>query len=336
MSAPLEKGCQARSKFETFSPQLHHKCDCALSPQVARSSGSGELALKDRRHGKFTAIAVLTAVVFVATGIAHGQEMSIRQVRSTVTDPTVRNVVIVGFVGGFVSRNDTKHPEVQFAAYLRDRYPTIHAEVYGNHHGRKALHQVVSFLDTDHDGVLSSIEKERATVILYGHSWGATETVAFAHELDRMGIPVALTVQIDTIGKPGHKASAISPNVATAINFYQTKGPLHGAPEIVAVDPARTQIIGNIRMTYENRPINCDNYSWYSRTFNKPHHEIENDFRVWDEVASLIDSDLPDGPSIVPAPSPSGSPFFKYLKRGFQAHGTETALLKTPSDGNGN
>jgi pimeloyl-ACP methyl ester carboxylesterase len=275
-------------------------------------------------------------MVFLATGIAHGQEMSIRQVRSGVTDPSVRNVVIIGFVGGFVSRNDAKHPEVQFAAYLRDRYPTIHVEVFGNHHGRKALHQVVDFLDTDHDGVLSSVEKERATVIIYGHSWGATETVAFAGELDKMGVPVALTVQIDTIAKPGHKASAISPNVANAINFYQTKGPLHGAPEIVAVDPARTQILGNIRMTYENRPINCDNYSWYSRTFNKPHHKIENDFRVWDEVASLINSDLPGTPSIAPAASPSGSPFFKYLRRGFQAHGTETALLETPSDGNGN
>jgi hypothetical protein len=307
-----------------------------LSLQVARSSGSGELALKDRRHGKFTAIAVLTAVVFVATGIAHGQEMSIRQVRSTVTDPTVRNVVIVGFVGGFVSRNDTKHPEVQFAAYLRDRYPTIHAEVYGNHHGRKALHQVVSFLDTDHDGVLSSIEKERATVILYGHSWGATETVAFAHELDRMGIPVLLTIQVDSIAKPGQKDSTIPPNVAKAINFYQPGGLLHGRSEILAADPARTKILGNFRMTYEGHPINCDNYPWFARTFNKPHHEIENDFRVWDEVASLIDSDLPDAPSIVPAPSPSGSPFFKYLRRGFQAHGTETALLKTPSDGNGN
>jgi pimeloyl-ACP methyl ester carboxylesterase len=293
--------------------------------------------LKDHRHWKFTALVfVFSTVAFVATGLAHGQEMAIRQVRSPVTDPSIRNVVIIGFVGGFVSRNDAKHPEVQFAAYLRDRYPTIHAEVFGNHHGRKALHQVVGFLDTDHDGVLSSTEKERATVIIYGHSWGATETVAFARELGQMGIPVELTIQIDTIAKPGHKASAISPNVANAINFYQTEGPLHGAPEIVAVDPVRTQIIGNIRMTYDNRPINCDNYSWYSRTLNKPHHEIENDFRVWDEIASLIESDLPGAPSVTPAPSPSGSPFFKYLRRGFQAHGPETALLEIASKGKGN
>jgi hypothetical protein len=151
-----------------------------------------------------------------------------------------------------------------------------------------------------------------------------------------MDIPVALTIQIDTIAKPGHRASPISPNVASAINFYQTKGPLHGAPEIVAFDPARTAVLGNIQMTYENRPINCDNYSWYSRTLNKPHHEIENDFRVWDKVASLINSDLPGTPSIAPAPAPSRSPFFKYLRRGFQANGTQTAQLEISSERKGN
>jgi hypothetical protein len=194
----------------------------------------------------------------------------------------------------------------------------------------------MNLLDTDHDGVLSPIEKQQATVIIYGHSWGATETVAFARELGEIEIPVALTVQIDMIAKPGHKESAVSPNVASAINFYQTKGPLHGAPEIVAVDATRTKIIGNIQMTYEDRPINCDNYSWYSRTLNKPHHKIENDFRVWDQVASLINSDLPGTPSIAPAQSPSQSPFFQYLMRGIQAEPTQTALLEIPGDGNGN
>jgi pimeloyl-ACP methyl ester carboxylesterase len=288
--------------------------------------------MQDRRHRNFTAVVFLmTSMVLGIPAIAHGQEVSLRESPSSVTDTTSRNVIIIGFVGGFVSRNDAKHPEVEFAAYLRDRYPAIHAEVFGNHHGGKALRQVVNLLDTDHDGVLSSLEKERATIIVYGHSWGATETVEFARKLGQMGIPVALTIQIDTIAKPGHKASAISPNVTSAINFYQTGGPLHGQPEIAAVDPSRTKILGNIRMTYENRPINCDNYSWYSRTLNKPHHEIENDFRVWDEVASLINSDLPGTASMLHAPPPSGSPFFKYLRRGFQANVTETALLKIPN-----
>jgi hypothetical protein len=290
--------------------------------------------MKDRRCWKLTVLVfALAATVSAVPVAAHCQEASLREVSSVASGAPIRNVIVIGFVGGFVSRNDAKHPEVQFAAYLRDRYPSIHAEVFGNHHGGKALEQVVRLLDTDHDGVLSAAEKERATVIVYGHSWGATETVTFARELGERGIPVALTIQIDTIAKPGHKASEIPTNVTSAINFYQTGGPLHGAPKIVAVDPARTEILGNFLMTYEDRPINCDNYSWYSRTLNKPHHEIENDFRVWDQAASLIDSDLPGTASIAQAPPPSSSPLFKYLKRGFQARGPETARLEPTSEG---
>jgi len=289
--------------------------------------------MTDRKYQKLARLFfVVIASLVAAQGSANAQQPSLRENPLSATAPA-RNTIIIGFVGGFVSPGDTKHPEVEFAAYLRDRYPTIHAEVFGNHHGRKALHQLVNFLDTNHDGVLSSLEKEQATVILYGHSWGATETAEFARELDRRGIPVALTIQVDTIGKPGHKHSEIAPNVATAINFYQSRGPLHGQPEIVATNPQRTKILGNFHMTYEGRPINCDNYSWYSRTINKPHHEIENDFRVWDQIASLIDSTLPGlAPSTPNAPSPSASPFFQYLRRGVQANGNEPALVASASE----
>jgi hypothetical protein len=305
--------------------------------------------MNDRRNRKLAALVLVFATTaLVSPRIARSQELALHEASpatgssatpdssSAIIVPTTRNVIIVGFVGGFVSANDTKHPEVQFAAYLRDRYPSIHAEVFGNHHGQKALHDVERLLDTNHDGVLSPLEKNQTTVIVYGQSWGATETVAFARQLGQIGVPVALTIQIDTIGKPLHKTAAISPNVATAINFYQPRGFLHGQPEIVAADPAHTKILGNIRMTYEDRPINCDNYSWYSRTFNKPHHEIENDLRLWNELASLINTDLPGTPSNVHAPSPSASPFFQYLRRGIQANGTQTAVLEVQKDAEAN
>jgi hypothetical protein len=227
-------------------------------------------------------------------------------------------VIIIGFVGGFVSQDDAKHPEVQFAAYLRDRFPLIEAVVFGNHHGRKALHEVVRMLDSDSDGVLTPNEKRESTIIIYGHSWGAAETVTFANTLEQLGIPVALTIQIDTIAKPGSRGAVIPTNVASAINFYQTRGPLHGLPKIVAADPKQTTILGNTLMTYQDRSINCANYRWYARIFNRPHHEIENDFRVWDRAASLIDSTLPEATLRVQTPSPSGSPMFGYLRRGFQ------------------
>jgi hypothetical protein len=91
---------------------------------------------------------------------------------------------------------------------------------------------------------------------------------------------VLLTIQVDIIAKPGQKHATIPSNVANAINFYQPKGLLHGRSEILAADPARTKIIGNVRMTYTDYPINCNNYPWFARTFSKPHHEIENDPRM--------------------------------------------------------
>jgi hypothetical protein len=214
-------------------------------------------------------------------------------------------MIVIGFVGGFAKRDDAKHPEVQFAAQLRVRYSSqIHAEVFSNHEGKKALRQVLCLLDTDRDGTLTRIEKEQAKIIIYGHSWGASETVAFARELGQRGIPVLLTIQLDSIAKPGQKDSTIPPNVANAVNFYQPRGLLHGRSEISAADPARTTIIGNFRMTYQNHPINCDNYPWLARTFNKPHHEIENDPRVWNQAASLIDSELSSTKSTATSSAP--------------------------------
>ncbi len=231
--------------------------------------------------------------------------------RPALPDSAIPKTIIIGFVGGFVKHDNAKHPEVQFAAYLRERHPSaIHAEVFSNHDGQKALRQVLRLLGSDHNGTPTATEKSQARIILYGHSWGASETVSFASELGQNNIPVLLTIQVDTIAKPGQSGSTISPNVASAVNFYQPRGLLHGRSEIHAADPVRTKIIGNFRMTYEH-PINCDNYPWYARTFNRPHHEIENDPRVWDQAASLIDAELSSPGSTAQALTPSQSASLK-------------------------
>jgi hypothetical protein len=203
------------------------------------------------------------------------------------------DAIVIGFVGGYTKANDAKRPEVLFAAYLREHYSSaVHARVFANHDDKEALNYIVGLLDTNHDGSLSGDEKKSARIIIYGHSWGASETAEFARELGRHAIPVLLTVQMDIIPRHGQNPALISPNVESAINFYQPKGPLHGQPKIVASDPARTRIIGNVRMTYRRDSINCGNYSWFVRTFNRPHHQIENDAHVWQQVASLIDSEV--------------------------------------------
>ena len=212
---------------------------------------------------------------------------------SDITARSADRVIVIGFLGGFVRAHESNHPEVWFGSYLRERYTAAtDVATYSNHEESKALSDVLRMLDTNHDGVLSVSEERQAKIILYGHSWGASEVTSFARDLEEHGVPVLLTVQIDIVRKPGQQPTRIPPNVKAAVNLFQSEGLLHGRSEIVAEDPESTEIIGNLHMTYHGRHVDCRNYPLLPRTFNKPHHEIENDPRVWNQIATLIDSHL--------------------------------------------
>ncbi len=201
--------------------------------------------------------------------------------------------IIVGFTGGFVRHDDLVHGEVEFAARLRSEYPagTI-VETFENHNGDGAYQRIVTLLDTNHDGTLSDGEKHSARIVLYGHSWGGSETVALARRLEKTGVPVLLTVQVDSVEKVGEDDQTIPSNVAQAANFYQSDGLLHGETRIQAADNSRTQILGNFRFRYDGVPYSCVNYQWYARLLMKAHIQIECDPRVWDRVDALIGSTL--------------------------------------------
>jgi hypothetical protein len=202
--------------------------------------------------------------------------------------------VVVGFLGGFVRHNDTVHQEVQLAAHLRQDYPSgVAVRMFENHSGKQAHREILRLLDSDRDGTLSAAEKGKARVVLYGHSWGASEAVTMARLLQKDGVPVLLTIQVDSVSKLSDDDRVIPSNVGEAINFYQLDGLLHGQREILAADPLRTRILGNIRLDYKTKSVNCDGYPWYARMFMKPHIEIESDPRVWDRVESLVRSELP-------------------------------------------
>ena len=186
------------------------------------------------------------------------------------------------------------HGPVQIAARLRQDCPSgVQVEVFENRRREAAHAEIIRLVDINRDGTLSVEEKKNARIVLYGHSWGASEAVTLARELEREGIPVLLTVQVDSVPKPGENDKDIPANVAEAANFYELDGFLHGRPQIRAADPARTHIIGNFRFDYKANPIRCDQYPWYDRVFVKPHTEIECDPKVWTQVESLIHSRLP-------------------------------------------
>jgi hypothetical protein len=203
-------------------------------------------------------------------------------------------VVVIGFVGGFVRHDDKVHSAVQVGAHLRRDYPNgVYVEILENRRREQAHAEIGRLIDTDKDGKLSAEEKRNARIILFGHSWGASGAITLARELEREGIPVLLTVQVDSVSRPGENDKVIPANVAEAANFYQLDGFLHGAPQIRAADPARTHIIGNFRSDYKTNPIDCKQYPWYDRFFMKYHTQIECDQRVWSQVESLIHSHLP-------------------------------------------
>jgi pimeloyl-ACP methyl ester carboxylesterase len=235
---------------------------------------------------------------------------------SGMSNMAVEKAIIIGFVGGFVRSHDMKHPEVQFAAHLREAYPSeVHAEVFSNHDGKHALRRVLQLLSEDEAGLPTSLLKDKARVIIYGHSWGASQAVTLAQDLGRLDIPVSLAILVDSVHKPGHDDAVIPPNVRNFVNFYQTRGLIHGRSAIRASDPKLTNMIGNFRMAYEDRYIDCDNYPWIARHLNKPHHEIENDPLVWEQISSMIDSELFKGNSVVEASLPSAPLVVKQDRR---------------------
>jgi len=221
---------------------------------------------------------------------------------ATAVEPTATSpVIVIGFVGGFISRDNFVHGGVQLAARLRKDYPShVRVQVFENHHSDEAHKEILRLLDADNDGALSPEEKRNARIIIYGHSWGASETVTLARELETDGIPVLLTIQVDSVGKIGQDDSLIPANVAQAVNFYQSNGLLHGRSQIRAADPARTKILENLRFDYAANPVRCEGYPWFARAFEKPHIEIECDPNVLNRVESLIRSKLP-------SPSPEGA-----------------------------
>lgn len=204
--------------------------------------------------------------------------------------------IVIGFVGGFISHDNLVHGAVQLAARLRHAYPSdVYVKVFENHRGEDAHGEVLRLLDTNHDGKPSDEEKQTARIIIYGYSWGGSETVTLARKLLRNGIPVLLTIQVDSVAKFGEEDSLIPPNVAQAVNFYQPNGLIHGRPEIRAEDPSRTRILGNYRLDYSSHPVRCVGYPWFAIAFEYSHIAIECDPNMLNRLESLIRSKLSGG-----------------------------------------
>jgi len=219
---------------------------------------------------------------------AQTADSSSDQPQTACGNNIITPTLVIGFVGGFVHKDDRRHSEVQLARHLQETYcARARVEVFTNRQRHQARVAIREWLYSVEPSL--SDETPQPPIILFGHSWGASAVVYLARELERDGIPVALTIQVDSVRKHREDDSVIPANVVEAVNFYQNKGLIHGRAKIVAADASRTAILGNFNFSYQKEPDACGIYPWYDRLFFKGHTAIECDPRVWSQVQNFIE-----------------------------------------------
>jgi pimeloyl-ACP methyl ester carboxylesterase len=236
------------------------------------------------RIARFPILAALVATLTTAMPVLAAADGAV------ASQPTPEaSYILIGFAGGFIRHDNPYHGPVQLAQKMQPDLPKdASIQIFENRHRRSAYEAILRRLDINHDGALSAAEKAQARIILFGHSWGASAVVMLARELNRAGIPVLLTVQVDSIAKPWESDGVIPQNVAEAANFYQPHGLLHGRAHITAADDSKTEILGNYRFDYEKTPVSCPGGSWFQRTFTPSHMQSQCDPYLWSQVESLI------------------------------------------------
>jgi hypothetical protein len=267
---------------------------CTQSLKIRLLLGIAAVALSPAMHAQAKPpcpIAAQTPVLASAAPIVAADAAN-----HTVT-PAVApgQLIVIGFMGGDVSPGNFIHREALIAKDLQQRYPAaVYAEVFANHDGPAALHTVTQLLDKNKTGCLTAQEKNSARIVIFGHSWGASEAITLARRLNDLGIPVLLTIQVDSVEKLNEDDGSIPPNVHEAINFYQTQGFLHGRALIAATDPKQTKILGNFQSSYKTAQsqVPIADFPWYARAFMKEHIEIENDPVIWGKIEALIQTKI--------------------------------------------
>ena len=219
---------------------------------------------------------------------------------STPTPIAQDDTLILGFMGGRDAWNNTTVGVGRIARSLRKRGVSgVHIETVENQKRELAVRLVRAALDANRDGNLQSAERLQARIVVYGQSFGGAAVVKFARQLDALGIPILLTIQVDSVGRGD---GMIPPNVRAAANIYQDDGHLiRGEAPIRAEDPTRTKILGNFRFDYANSPIDVSDLAWYKTLARIAHAKMDRDPEVWKKVETLILEALGVGTSLSPS-----------------------------------
>jgi hypothetical protein len=155
-----------------------------------------KLKTKNCLSAKTAAILNAIVLIYLLPLVTNAQQEPITR------DDKPCKTIVVGFVGGISSPNDPKQGVVQIGERLRklDR-PDLQVKVYSHWHWKRAYRWIYQSIDSSRDNKLSKEEISSAPkVVIYGHSLGGWTLIKLSRSLERQGISVELTVQIDSIG----------------------------------------------------------------------------------------------------------------------------------------
>jgi len=227
-------------------------------------------------------------VCFVCLAVGSGVPAAQRYQDFITPTPLAEGAtLVIGFLGGRESWDNQHRGVRKLALKLRAmNVGGVHVETVENTKRSVALALVRSAFDRNRNGELDERERASARLIVYGQSFGGAAVVKFARQLDTMGVPILLTVQVDSVGRDD---AVIPPNVARAANLFQRDGfTIRGEREIRSADPLRTTILGNHRFTYRGKTIDLSEVSWFKRLLQRAHTKMDHDPEVWGLVEKTI------------------------------------------------
>jgi hypothetical protein len=252
---------------------------------MCAQSSSGQHLNSRTLHNSLRLLLIVAALALVISPLAA---IAQRYEDFATKRPLPRgSYLVIGVLGGIEIWSSPRRPINVMAADLRDHnLPNVFVETVEHLHSDLALRLIIDALDQNRDGKLDADECTSAHIILYGHSMGAATVVKLARKLQKLEVPVQLTVQVDSIGNGDRDIPA---NVVHAANFYQRNGVfLRGVSEIRALDPKATTILGNFKRDYRHKKIDLSNASPVERVAGASHTKMEFDPAVWSSVEQLI------------------------------------------------
>ncbi len=206
---------------------------------------------------------------------------------TTPTPLAPGDILVLGFLGGREDWDNPKRSVRQLCLKLRGmQLARTYVETIENKERELALQLVVRAYDQDGNGHLEREEAAAARILIYGQSFGGAAVVKLARELCAIGVPVELTVQVDSVGIGDEE---IPPNVRRAANLYQPNGWfVKGEKRIRAVNPALTTILGNFEYDYAGKRVDLSRVAWHKKIMRVAHARMEVDPEVWTQVEALI------------------------------------------------